>query len=114
MAEIQLLNLTDLSAGAEAGGFCGPDGCACGMDESAAAGHGASAAPSTATYQVTGMTCGHCVAAVTKELSAIPGVAAVDIDLVAGGASTVTIGSGEPISADAVRAAIEEAGYELA
>lgn len=41
----------------------------------------------TTTFNVQGMTCGHCVSAVTQELSAIDGVESVDIDLVAGGDS---------------------------
>lgn len=68
----------------------------------------------TTTYTVTGMTCGHCVAAVTKELSGLPGVTEVAIDLVPDGASTVTVSSEEQLAEDAVRAAIDEAGYELA
>ena len=68
----------------------------------------------TSTYLVNGMTCGHCVASVTEELSAINGVTAVDVDLVKGGASSVTVMSDNPLSDDAVRAAVDEAGYELA
>ena len=68
----------------------------------------------TSTYLVNGMTCGHCVASVTEELSAINGVTAVDVDLVKGGASSVTVMSVNPLSDDAVRAAVDEAGYELA
>ena len=47
----------------------------------------------TTTYTVTGMTCGHCVGAVTKELSGLPGVTEVAIDLVPDGGSTVTVSS---------------------
>ena len=47
----------------------------------------------TETYRVTGMTCEHCVAAVTEELTALEGVSAVSVDLVAGGTSTVTVES---------------------
>ena len=65
----------------------------------------------TATYTVTGMTCGHCVAAVSHELSGVPGVTEVDVDLDTG---TVVVTSASPLSTDAVRAAVEEAGYELA
>ncbi|GGQ67448.1 heavy-metal-associated domain-containing protein [Couchioplanes azureus] len=65
----------------------------------------------TATYTVTGMTCGHCVQAVTGELSGLPGVTDVQVDLEAG---AVTVTSAEPLSTDAVRAAVDEAGYELA
>lgn len=68
----------------------------------------------TTTYRVVGMTCGHCVKAVTEELSALPGVSDVGVELVKGGLSTATVTSAEPLSEEAVRAAIDEAGYELA
>ncbi len=67
----------------------------------------------TTNYTVSGMTCGHCVAAVTDELSALPGVRAVDVDLVAGGESTVTVTSDSPVDDSAVRAAVDEAGYQV-
>jgi len=63
------------------------------------------------SYTVTGMTCGHCVASVTEEVHEIPGVTEVDVDL-ATGALTVT--SADPIDDAAVRAAVDEAGYQLA
>jgi copper chaperone CopZ len=66
------------------------------------------------TLHVTGMTCGHCVKAVTEELTAVPGVASVDVDLVAGGTSAVQVHSTEPVAPEALRAAVDEAGYELA
>ena len=69
---------------------------------------------STTTYPVTGMTCGHCVTAVTEEVSALPGVTGVDIDLVPGGTSQVTVTSDQPLDRDAVAAAVDEAGYQLA
>ena len=65
------------------------------------------------TYTVTGMTCGHCVAAVTQELTALPGVRRVSVQLVPGGDSTVTVTSAEPLDEQTVRAAVDEAGYEL-
>ncbi|MBL7257141.1 heavy-metal-associated domain-containing protein [Paractinoplanes lichenicola] len=65
----------------------------------------------TSTYTVTGMTCGHCVQAVTGELSALPGVDAVQVDLASG---AVTVTSDAPLEDEAVRAAVDEAGYELA
>ena len=68
----------------------------------------------TATYSVTGMTCSHCVAAVTEEVSRLDGVSAVDVDLNAGGESRVTVTSTAPLPVDAVRAAVDEAGYTLA
>lgn len=67
------------------------------------------------SYAVTGMTCGHCVAAVSAELSALPGVTGVNVDLVAGGVSTVTVFSDSPMKPDHVAAALDEAGdYRLA
>ena len=69
---------------------------------------------STQTVAVQGMTCGHCVKAVTEEVSAIPGVTDVAVDLVNGGTSTVTITATEPVSDEAVAAAIDEAGYTIA
>jgi copper chaperone len=66
---------------------------------------------STAVYTVTGMTCDHCVNAVTSELSRLPGVTSVDVDLASGSAK---VESTEPLDVEAVRAAVDEAGYELA
>jgi copper chaperone CopZ len=67
----------------------------------------------TSVYSVDGMTCGHCAAAVTQELSAIPGVSGVSVDLVPGAVSTVTVVSDSPVDAQAIRAAVDEAGYAL-
>ena len=69
--------------------------------------------PATARYQVEGMTCGHCVGAVTSELSDLDGVTGVEVELVAGGTSTVTVTSTAPLSTGAVAAAVDEAGYRL-
>jgi copper chaperone CopZ len=68
----------------------------------------------TQTYSVTGMTCQHCVAAVTEELTAIDGVSSVSIDLVPDGTSTVEVTSESALEIEQVRAAVDEAGYELA
>ena len=65
----------------------------------------------TATYTVVGMTCGHCVNAVTEEVSQVPGVTGVDVDLASGG---LTVTSDAPVDVTAVQAAVEEAGYSLA
>jgi copper chaperone CopZ len=65
------------------------------------------------SYRVAGMTCGHCVTAVTEEVSAVPGVAAVEIDLVPSGESVVRVTAAEPLPVDVVRAAVAEAGYDL-
>lgn len=65
----------------------------------------------TSTYTVTGMTCAHCVQAVTGELSTLAGVADVRVDLASG---AVTVTSETPLADADVRAAVDEAGYELA
>ncbi|MDF1706088.1 MAG: heavy-metal-associated domain-containing protein [Aeromicrobium sp.] len=69
---------------------------------------------STTTYPVTGMTCDHCTRAVTEELTALDGVTAVDIDLVAGGTSAVHVTATRDLTREEVAAAVDEAGYELA
>jgi copper chaperone CopZ len=67
------------------------------------------------TYSVTGMTCEHCVQAVTEEFKALGGVSDVAVLLNPGGDSAVTVTSNAPLPADAVAAALDEAGdYELA
>jgi len=68
----------------------------------------------TTTYVVTGMSCEHCVNAVTSELSGLGGVSAVTVDLVPGGSSHVTVASDGPLPEDAVSAALDEAGgYQI-
>ena len=62
----------------------------------------------TATYTVSGMTCGHCVASVTEEVCEVAGVTDVQVDLESG--SMVVTGDAD---ATAVRAAVEEAGYAV-
>ncbi|MEV4479578.1 heavy-metal-associated domain-containing protein [Micromonospora coxensis] len=64
----------------------------------------------TTTYQVKGMTCGHCVNSVSTEVSAIQGVQDVQVDLATG---QVTVTSESPLDTDSVRAAVDEAGYDL-
>ena len=63
----------------------------------------------TREYTVSGMTCAHCVMSVREEVSEVSGVRAVDVDLASG---RLTVG-GEGVSADAVKAAVAEAGYEV-
>ncbi|MET9607902.1 heavy-metal-associated domain-containing protein [Streptomyces sp. NPDC006512] len=65
----------------------------------------------TAVYKVTGMTCGHCEGAVTAELTALPGVTSVKAVAATG---EVTVISAAPLTEEDVRAAVDEAGYELA
>ncbi len=64
----------------------------------------------TATYKVSGMTCGHCVGAVSAEVGKLPGVTDVKVDLAAG---AVTVTSQAPLDDTSVAAAVDEAGYEL-
>ena len=65
---------------------------------------------SAQTWTVTGMTCGHCVSSVTEEVTNIPGVTDVQVDLASG---AVTITSETPVEETAVKAAVDEAGYEM-
>jgi len=67
----------------------------------------------SSTYAVTGMTCGHCVAAVSEEIGALEGVTKVSVDLVEGGESTVHVTSETPLDPEQVRLAVDEAGYQL-
>jgi copper ion binding protein len=66
---------------------------------------------SVATYRVEGMTCDHCVRAVSEEVRGLPGVSDVAVDLATG---AVTVTSGSPVSTSALASAIDEAGYVLA
>jgi copper chaperone len=65
----------------------------------------------TSTYTVVGMTCGHCVAAVTEEVAKLDGVTNVDVDLPSG---RVTVESDQPLDDAAFAAAVDEAGYQVA
>jgi copper chaperone len=63
------------------------------------------------TISVSGMTCGHCVSSVSEELESLAGVEEVDVDLNAGGISTVTITSSQELSPSEISEAVAEAGY---
>ncbi|MER7006852.1 cation transporter [Dactylosporangium sp. NPDC000555] len=65
----------------------------------------------TQTYAVTGMTCGHCVQSVSSELGKLDGVQNVQVDLASG---AVTVTSQALLDDAAVRAAVDEAGYQVA
>ncbi|MGB3054602.1 MAG: cation transporter [Acidimicrobiales bacterium] len=65
----------------------------------------------TASYAVAGMNCQHCVDSVTKEVSKLAGVTGVQVDLAAG---SVAVTSASPLDVEAVRAAVDEAGFDLA
>ena len=62
------------------------------------------------TYTVSGMTCDHCVRAVRTEVSTVPGVSDVDVDLATG---ALVVSAHSPLDDQAIAAAVEEAGYEL-
>ena len=118
MGTTSTLTLTEVNAPTDQGCACG--GCGCGAaasdtDNTATASTSAGAAQTTVTqsFGVTGMTCEHCVASVTEELSEIAGVESVTVELHVGGDSAVTVQSATPLTTDAVRAAIEDAGYKL-
>jgi copper chaperone len=64
----------------------------------------------TTAYKVTGMSCEHCVNAVSSELGALGGVSAVTVDLVPDGVSLVTVSSTAPLAGEAVSGALDEAG----
>ncbi|MEZ5323289.1 MAG: heavy-metal-associated domain-containing protein [Microthrixaceae bacterium] len=64
----------------------------------------------TSTYTVTGMTCGHCVMSVTEEVTGIPGVTDVAVDLASG---LLTVTSDGPLDAALIRTAVAEAGYGI-
>lgn len=95
----------EAEAQTQAGGCCG--GGACGVSSESAV------SASSQSFEVDGMTCGHCVSSVTEELAGLAGVEGVDVQLVAGGRSTVTVAADSPLRLDDVRAAVSEAGYTL-
>ncbi len=66
---------------------------------------------STSTFTVVGMTCGHCVSSVTEEVTQVPGVTDIDVDLATG---ELTVVSDTDIDAAAVVSAVQEAGYQVA
>ncbi|WP_260980045.1 heavy-metal-associated domain-containing protein [Agrococcus jejuensis] len=102
----QDVEITTAPQVAEQGGCCGGGCCGGGAAETAAPAQ-------TQDFAVTGMTCGHCVSSVREELGAIAGVRAVEVELVAGGTSTVRVDADGPLDLAAVRAAVDEAGYTL-
>jgi copper ion binding protein len=67
--------------------------------------------PQIETYDVAGMTCDHCVRAVTEEVTALEGVCHVDVDLASGQVKVTTL---EPVPVTKIREAVAEAGYALA
>ena len=67
----------------------------------------------TVELSINGMTCGHCVASVTEELSEVPGVLNVEVILNSGATSTATVVTNTELDDNALRDAVSEAGFEL-
>ena len=106
---MQDLGITDISA---SGGGCACGGAGCGGHAHGSE-HGQHIEGGQ-SFEVAGMTCEHCVASVTEELSALGGVDAVSVDLHPGAASTVVVSASRALTQEEIRAAIEDAGYSLA
>lgn len=107
---MQDLGITDISA---SGGGCACGGAGCG-GHAHGAHHGEHHIEGGQSFEVAGMTCEHCVASVTEELSALGGVDAVSVDLHPGAASTVVVSASRALTQEEIRAAVEDAGYSLA
>jgi copper chaperone CopZ len=110
------LDLLDVST--ETGG-CGCGSCGCGSTDTSTPEANAKESQmidkTTQSFAVIGMTCRHCVSAVTSELKALDGVTDVEVELVAGGTSTVTVTSEAPLDQSQVATVLDEAGeYQLA
>ena len=67
----------------------------------------------TVELSINGMTCGHCVASVTEELSEVPGVLNVEVILNSGATSKATVVTNTELDDNALRDAVSEAGFEL-
>lgn len=67
------------------------------------------------TFHATGLTCGHCAGAVAEEIKALGGVTDVQVEVVKGGVSTITVSAGSALTDEQISAALDEAGdYQLA
>ncbi|WP_235934610.1 heavy-metal-associated domain-containing protein [Paramicrobacterium chengjingii] len=111
------LGLTDKNAANDTtGGCCGGGACMCGHGETESSTASATVVDGAlaTTFGVTGMTCEHCVKAVTEELSALGTVTNVSVELKPNEESQITVTSDGPLETASVRAAVEDAGYTLA
>jgi copper ion binding protein len=85
--------------------------CSCGTnDKQAAEPIQLATEPVVTTYTVEGMTCGHCASSVSDQVGRLDGVVSVDVEVSSG---SVTVRSAAPLDRDAVRGAVDEAGYQL-
>lgn len=109
------MNLTDISgtqnsdADSPTAGSCG-----CCAPQQATAPQPAIEGTVSADYAVTGLTCGSCAGRVSTAIGALDGVEDVQIALVPGGVSTVSVTTTQPLAASSVQDAVEKAGYQLA
>ncbi|MHA7146514.1 heavy-metal-associated domain-containing protein [Arthrobacter sp. TmT3-37] len=109
------MNLTDISgiqnsdANPPTGGSCG-----CCASQQVTAAQPATEGSVSADYSVAGLTCGSCAGRVSSAISALDGVEDVQIALVPGGVSTVSVTSSQPLVESSVQDAVEKAGYQLA
>lgn len=101
----QRIEITNGPDEAKASGGCCGGGCCAPTDQATTA--------AGQRFEVEGMTCEHCVSSVTEELEGLAGVERVEVSLVPGGRSTVTVTADAPLRRDDVQAAIAEAGYTL-
>ena len=97
------LTLTDTSS----------SGCACCAPQDSKAKTVPQAGSISASFGVAGLTCGSCASRVSSAVGGIDDVTDVQIDLVSGGTSTVTVYSNQVVPSAAVRSAVEQAGYQL-
>lgn len=108
------INLIDISgtqnsnAAPSAGGSC-----ECCAPQQATAPQPATEGTMSADYAVTGLTCGSCAGRVSSAIGALDGVEDVQVALVPGGVSTVSVTSNQPLAASSVQDAVEKAGYQL-
>ncbi|MDJ0336141.1 heavy-metal-associated domain-containing protein [Salinibacterium sp. G-O1] len=102
------------SVGADLGLTDKNHACNCGHASTPAPAPEAAADAIREHYLVEGMTCSHCVASITEEVSAVDGVDSVSVELNAGGASRIMVVSSAPIEPGAIRDAVTQAGYSLA
>ena len=114
---------TELPLLAATASCCGGGGCGCSASQHTPETPGTTTTKketqmpdqTTQTFQVTGMTCGHCVSAVTEEVKQLPGVSDVAVELDAGGISTLRLTGTETLDEALVATALDEAGnYQLA
>lgn len=116
LTDVSQVSTTNTAANDAAQAGAGCSCCATDAGSTSTAADGAdttagAAATVVADYTVTGMTCGHCVSAVTEEVSALSGVVDVKVELSSG---RLTVTSDSPVADELVRDAVEEAGYRLA